>query len=53
MLKHIGDGGRIIMIGSCLGERNMTPGLAAYAATKGFIVTYPQWQAAGRTQTSS
>lgn len=25
------------MIGSCVGERNMTPGLAAYAATKGAV----------------
>jgi 3-oxoacyl-[acyl-carrier protein] reductase len=31
-LKHIKDGGRIIMIGSCVGERVMTPGLVAYAA---------------------
>ncbi len=36
-LKHIGKGGRIIMIGSCLGERNMTSGLASYAATKGAV----------------
>ena len=41
-LKHIGDGGRIIMIGSCVGERNMTPGLAAYAATKGAIKMFAQ-----------
>ena len=26
-LKHMKDGGRIIMIGSCVGERMMTPGL--------------------------
>ncbi len=25
-LKHMNDGGRIIVIGSCVGERNMTPG---------------------------
>jgi 3-oxoacyl-[acyl-carrier protein] reductase len=36
-LKHMGNGGRIINIGSCVGERNMTPGLAPYAATKGAI----------------
>jgi 3-oxoacyl-[acyl-carrier protein] reductase len=36
-LKHMNDGGRIIVIGSCVGERNMTPGLAAYAATKGAV----------------
>jgi 3-oxoacyl-[acyl-carrier protein] reductase len=41
-LRHIEDGGRIIMIGSCLGERNMTPGLAAYAATKGAIKMFAQ-----------
>ena len=41
-LKHIEDGGRIIMIGSCLGERNMTPGLAAYAATKGAVKMFAQ-----------
>ena len=41
-LKHIGDGGRIISIGSCLGERNMTPGLAAYAATKGAVKMFTQ-----------
>ncbi|HEY0789568.1 MAG TPA: 3-oxoacyl-ACP reductase family protein [Chthoniobacterales bacterium] len=41
-LKHIGDGGRIIMIGSCVGERNMTPGLAAYAATKGAVKMFTQ-----------
>jgi 3-oxoacyl-[acyl-carrier protein] reductase len=33
-LKHMNDGGRIIMIGSCVGERVMTPGLVAYSATK-------------------
>ena len=41
-LKHIKDGGRIIMIGSCVGERNMTPGLAAYGATKGAIKMFTQ-----------
>src|ERR1700678_976685 len=41
-LKHLGDGGRIIMIGSCVGERNMTPGLAAYAATKGAVKMFAQ-----------
>jgi 3-oxoacyl-[acyl-carrier protein] reductase len=41
-LKHIGDGGRIIMIGSCVGERNMTPGLAAYGATKGAVKMFTQ-----------
>jgi 3-oxoacyl-[acyl-carrier protein] reductase len=41
-LKHIGNGGRVIMIGSCVGERNMTPGLAAYAATKGAVKMFTQ-----------
>jgi 3-oxoacyl-[acyl-carrier protein] reductase len=41
-LKHLKDGGRIIMIGSCVGERNMTPGLAAYAATKGAVKMFTQ-----------
>ena len=36
-LKHIKKGGRIISIGSCVGERNMTPGLAVYAATKAAV----------------
>src|SRR6266849_9951926 len=30
-LKNMKHGGRIIMIGSCLGERVMTPGLVPYA----------------------
>ncbi len=41
-LKHMRNGGRIIMIGSCVGERMMTPGLAAYAATKGAIKMFTQ-----------
>jgi 3-oxoacyl-[acyl-carrier protein] reductase len=41
-LKHLKDGGRIIMIGSCVGERNMTPGVAAYAATKGAVKMFTQ-----------
>jgi 3-oxoacyl-[acyl-carrier protein] reductase len=41
-LKHIGEGGRIITIGSCVGERNLTPGLAAYAATKGAVKMFAQ-----------
>jgi 3-oxoacyl-[acyl-carrier protein] reductase len=36
-LKHMKTGGRIITIGSCVGERVMTPGLAAYSATKGAV----------------
>jgi 3-oxoacyl-[acyl-carrier protein] reductase len=41
-LKHMNNGGRIILIGSCVGERMMTPGLAAYAATKGAIKMFAQ-----------
>jgi 3-oxoacyl-[acyl-carrier protein] reductase len=41
-LKTMKNGGRIIMIGSCVGERNMTPGLAAYSATKGAIKMFTQ-----------
>jgi 3-oxoacyl-[acyl-carrier protein] reductase len=41
-LKHMKGGGRIIMIGSCVGERMMTPGLAAYSATKGAIKMFTQ-----------
>src|SRR5580658_35126 len=36
-LRHMQDGGRIITMGSCVGERMMTPGLVAYAATKGAV----------------
>jgi 3-oxoacyl-[acyl-carrier protein] reductase len=41
-LKHMNDNGRIILIGSCVGEKNMTPGLAAYAATKGAVKMFAQ-----------
>jgi 3-oxoacyl-[acyl-carrier protein] reductase len=41
-LKHMKDGGRIIMIGSCVGERAMTPGLVPYAATKGAVKMFTQ-----------
>jgi 3-oxoacyl-[acyl-carrier protein] reductase len=41
-LKYMKNGGRIIMIGSSVGERNMTPGLAAYSATKGAIKMFTQ-----------
>jgi 3-oxoacyl-[acyl-carrier protein] reductase len=41
-LRHMNDDGRIIMIGSCVGERNLTPGLAAYAATKGAVKMFAQ-----------
>ena len=41
-LRHMQSGGRIISIGSCVGERDMTPGLAAYAATKGAVKMFTQ-----------
>jgi 3-oxoacyl-[acyl-carrier protein] reductase len=41
-LKHMKSGGRIIMIGSCVGERMMTPGLVPYSATKGAIKMFTQ-----------
>jgi 3-oxoacyl-[acyl-carrier protein] reductase len=41
-LKHMKSGGRIIMIGSCLGERVVTPGLVPYSATKGTVKIFTQ-----------
>jgi 3-oxoacyl-[acyl-carrier protein] reductase len=41
-LKHMKKGGRIIMIGSCVGERVMTPGLVPYSATKGAVKMFTQ-----------
>jgi len=41
-LKHMNNNGRIITIGSCVGERDMTPGLATYAATKGAVKMFAQ-----------
>jgi 3-oxoacyl-[acyl-carrier protein] reductase len=41
-LKHMKSGSRIIMIGSCVGERVMTPGLVPYAATKGAVKIFSQ-----------
>ena len=41
-LKHLPDGGRIISIGSCVGERTGTPGLVAYSATKGAVKLFTQ-----------
>jgi 3-oxoacyl-[acyl-carrier protein] reductase len=41
-LKHMKSGGRIIMIGSCVGERLMTPGLVSYSATKGAVKMFTQ-----------
>jgi 3-oxoacyl-[acyl-carrier protein] reductase len=41
-LKHMKTGGRIIMIGSCVGERVLTPGLVPYSATKGAVKMFSQ-----------
>jgi 3-oxoacyl-[acyl-carrier protein] reductase len=41
-LKHLSDGGRIITIGSAVGERVWTPGLVPYAATKGAVKIFTQ-----------
>jgi 3-oxoacyl-[acyl-carrier protein] reductase len=41
-LKHMTAGGRIINIGSCLGERVLIPGMAPYSATKGAIKQFTQ-----------
>jgi 3-oxoacyl-[acyl-carrier protein] reductase len=42
VLKRMNNNGRIIIIGSCVGERNLTPGLTAYAATKGAVKMFTQ-----------
>ena len=41
-LKHMQSGGRIIMIGSSVGERVMVPGLVPYSATKGAVKMFTQ-----------
>ena len=41
-LKHMNDGGRIIMIGSAVGERAVAPGLVPYAATNGAAKMFTQ-----------
>src|SRR5277367_372401 len=41
-LKHMTEGGRIIMIGSAVGERAVAPGLVPYAATKGAVKMFAQ-----------
>src|SRR6266849_2865101 len=41
-LKHMESGGRIIMIGSAVGERAVAPGLVPYAATKGAVKMFTQ-----------
>src|ERR1700681_2315690 len=39
-LRHMKDGGRIIMMRSAVGERAVAPGLVPYAATKGSMQEY-------------
>src|SRR4030081_1769373 len=41
-LKHMKSGGRVIMIGSAVGEGVLTPGLVAYSATKGAVKMFAQ-----------
>src|SRR5580704_16364466 len=41
-LKHLKSGGRVIMIGSAVGERVAAPGLVPYAATKGAVKMFNQ-----------
>src|SRR5207302_6058210 len=41
-LKHMKNGGRVIMIGSSVGERVLVPGLVPYSATKGAVKIFTQ-----------
>jgi 3-oxoacyl-[acyl-carrier protein] reductase len=41
-LKHMKSGGRIIMIGSSVGERVLVPGLVPYSGTKGAVKMFSQ-----------
>jgi 3-oxoacyl-[acyl-carrier protein] reductase len=41
-LKYLKSGGRIINIGSCVGERISFPGMTVYAATKGAVRMFTQ-----------
>ncbi len=41
-LKHMKSGGRIITIGSAVGERVLVPGLVPYSATKGAVKIFTQ-----------
>jgi 3-oxoacyl-[acyl-carrier protein] reductase len=41
-LKYMKTGGRVIMIGSAVGERVVTPGLVAYSGTKGAVKMFAQ-----------
>jgi 3-oxoacyl-[acyl-carrier protein] reductase len=41
-LKHLKSGGRIINVGSAVGERVAAPGLVSYAGTKGAVKMFTQ-----------
>ena len=41
-LKHMNNGGRIVMIGSCVGERMITPGLVSYCGHEGAVKMFAQ-----------
>jgi len=41
-LKHMKNGGRVIMIGSSVGEHVVVPGLVPYSATKGAVKMFTQ-----------
>src|SRR6202158_2747977 len=41
-LKYMKEGGRVIMIGSSVGERVLVPGLVPYSATKGAVKMFTQ-----------
>jgi 3-oxoacyl-[acyl-carrier protein] reductase len=41
-LRHMKSGGRIISIGSAVGERVLVPGLVPYSATKGAVKIFTQ-----------
>src|SRR3954471_6514449 len=41
-LKHMKSGGRVIMMGSSVGERVLVPGLVPYSATKGAVKIFTQ-----------
>jgi len=39
-IPHLGEGGRIISIGSCLGERVPFPGVTVYSMTKSALLSF-------------
>jgi 3-oxoacyl-[acyl-carrier protein] reductase len=57
-LRHLSDGGRIIMIGSAVGERAIAPELVPYAATKAAVRMFTRrcpesWEAGASQSTTS